>query len=503
MSTKTEITRLQSAKSSIKMAIEGKGVTVPDSTKLDGMAALIGSIPSGGGLSGETWVLNEYISPSSQEEVYSTDFTSNNRPFNSIRYTDSTSAILYYNDIVVYGGRPEVVWKNQAYRKVTFSAPPSGNLLTWLETNAVKQDTDLAVQPSKGISIATNGVTNVFPDVPYDAIKKVVATVNVAGAFPNGTEWTQSDVDPDIYVTSVANANGLWVAGSNNSGLYYSVDGKTWTQSDTTDIDVTSVANANGLWVAGSGSGPYYSVDGKTWTQNDSANADVFISVANANGLWVAIGIDNSGLYYSVDGKTWTQSNIIDVGFASVANANGLWVAGGDPEGLFYSVDGKTWARSNITAGEFTSVANANGIWVAACSGGPNENGLYYSVDGKTWTQSSITGEFTSVANANGLWVAGSNNSGLYYSVDGKTWTQSDIVDGESLWLVHNANGLWVAANSNYEVGGNGLYYSVDGKTWTQSNVINGGFILVANANGIWVASSDNGLYYSVSWEPS
>lgn len=48
MSTKTEITRLQNAKFSIKTAIEGKGVTVPDSAKLDEMAALIDSISSGG-----------------------------------------------------------------------------------------------------------------------------------------------------------------------------------------------------------------------------------------------------------------------------------------------------------------------------------------------------------------------------------------------------------------------------------------------------------------------
>lgn len=49
MSIKTEIARLQNAKASIKTAIEGKGVTVPDSTKLDGMAALVDSISSGGG----------------------------------------------------------------------------------------------------------------------------------------------------------------------------------------------------------------------------------------------------------------------------------------------------------------------------------------------------------------------------------------------------------------------------------------------------------------------
>lgn len=49
MSIQTELTRLTNAKSAIKAAIEGKGVTVPASTLLDGMAALIESIEAGGG----------------------------------------------------------------------------------------------------------------------------------------------------------------------------------------------------------------------------------------------------------------------------------------------------------------------------------------------------------------------------------------------------------------------------------------------------------------------
>ena len=49
MSIQTELTRLTNAKAAIKTAIEGKGVTVPEATLLDGMAALIDSIPAGGG----------------------------------------------------------------------------------------------------------------------------------------------------------------------------------------------------------------------------------------------------------------------------------------------------------------------------------------------------------------------------------------------------------------------------------------------------------------------
>ena len=49
MSVQSEITRIESAKTAIATAIEGKGVTVPDGTLLDGMAALIESIEAGGG----------------------------------------------------------------------------------------------------------------------------------------------------------------------------------------------------------------------------------------------------------------------------------------------------------------------------------------------------------------------------------------------------------------------------------------------------------------------
>lgn len=50
MSIQTELTRITNAKAAIKAAIEGKGVTVPDATLLDGMAALIDAIEAGGGV---------------------------------------------------------------------------------------------------------------------------------------------------------------------------------------------------------------------------------------------------------------------------------------------------------------------------------------------------------------------------------------------------------------------------------------------------------------------
>lgn len=49
MSIASEIERLQNAKSALKTAIEGKGVSVPSDTKLDGYADLVDSIEQGGG----------------------------------------------------------------------------------------------------------------------------------------------------------------------------------------------------------------------------------------------------------------------------------------------------------------------------------------------------------------------------------------------------------------------------------------------------------------------
>ena len=51
MGVQTEIDRLTNAKDAIATAIADKGVTVPEGTKLDGMAALIGAITTGGGTS--------------------------------------------------------------------------------------------------------------------------------------------------------------------------------------------------------------------------------------------------------------------------------------------------------------------------------------------------------------------------------------------------------------------------------------------------------------------
>ena len=66
MSIQTELTRITNAKSAIKTAIEGKGVTVPDGTLLDGMASLIESIEGGFNFLNAAEVVSGTITPTSR-----------------------------------------------------------------------------------------------------------------------------------------------------------------------------------------------------------------------------------------------------------------------------------------------------------------------------------------------------------------------------------------------------------------------------------------------------
>ena len=131
MSISSEITRISNAKTAISESIANKGVTVPSGTKIDGMAALIDSIQTGG------------------------------------------------------GG---------------------------------------AVQPSKALTVTSNGTTTITPDAPYDAIKQVDLTVNVASGdgfkitFPaTATNWDK-----------VSDANLLFSDGTKKPFISYSsVSGQT------------------------------------------------------------------------------------------------------------------------------------------------------------------------------------------------------------------------------------------------------------------------------------
>ena len=88
MSIQTEITRLEAGKAAIKTAIEGKGVTVPDGTLLDGMASLIESIQTGGGgkLFNRNWEIGSLTPSEDITSEYTINFENNYSGQGSIPY---------------------------------------------------------------------------------------------------------------------------------------------------------------------------------------------------------------------------------------------------------------------------------------------------------------------------------------------------------------------------------------------------------------------------------
>lgn len=313
-------------------------------------------------------------------------------------------------------------------------------------------------------------------------------------SFPNGTEWTQSNIT-NGKAESFCCANGVWVAAGDI--LRYSNDGKTWLPCTATSLssegyfeEFAAVGYANGCWVAtSSAESIWYSENGIEWTPADGTDGWYFNKLGFGNGIWIASA--DHEIFTSSDGKAWTLSYEFSNNVNSILYASNIFVVG-LVRGTYYSQDGVNWTNAaTLGTARANDLDYGSGLFVAATT-----TGLHYSVDGKTWTQSNITSTKATVRHANGKWVAG-GNGGAVFSQDGKTWTQSNVTGVFN--DIDHANGVWVAGSANL-----GLWYSFDGEVWTQSN-ITGNMRHIHNANGVWVAGSGGsaGMVYSVGWEPS
>jgi hypothetical protein len=210
------------------------GTFLPENIKkgvnIGGVIGTLEASPSGGGSTGETWVLNNEVgSLDSGGETINVNFTSNGLSFSSIGISINLRRQILYGSTVV---RAFDAWTSQAYRKLTFDASPTGDLLTWLQANGVKQANDTAVQPSKNVSITANGTTEVTPDVPYDALKEVSVQTNVPGSpgfsvtFPSTVDNPEGGfTTPSMYLYK---ADGTTTQVFSASGTEYSnIAGKT------------------------------------------------------------------------------------------------------------------------------------------------------------------------------------------------------------------------------------------------------------------------------------
>lgn len=187
------------------------------------------NVSGGGGSSSETWVLNDeaYLF-NNEATTFSANFTSNGLSFSSIMLSLNLRRQILYDSTVVKGLD---AWTSQAYRKLTFDAPPTGDLLTWLQANGVKQANNTVMQPEKTLTITSNGTITITPDVPYDALKKINVSTNVSSSpgfsvtFPSTVGDSDSGKSPSIFLYK---ANGTTLQIFSASGTEYSnVAGKT------------------------------------------------------------------------------------------------------------------------------------------------------------------------------------------------------------------------------------------------------------------------------------
>lgn len=164
----------------------------------------------------ETWLLNETLTDTTSGAGVGTsvNFISNDTNYVGISVllktgreglqvdysTSATESTTVYNTLTGSG------WVNGAYRTITFETAPTGDFLTWLQTNGTKQE-----EPATGhkltfddpISVTVNGnrVTSPYQLVNGD---KITATskfkMYVNGSYVNSA-LTFSIQDQDISIT--------------------------------------------------------------------------------------------------------------------------------------------------------------------------------------------------------------------------------------------------------------------------------------------------------------
>ena len=229
MSVQSEIDRIITAVGNAYSKVSEKGGTVPASQTVSNLATAIDSIPSSGAK--ETWVIKS--DASGEFATTQIAFTSNGQKFTSIGANDSSGVamVLYYDNTEVAGydiSGGVYEFSDQAYRKLTFDTPPTGALLTWLQSNATKQPDDTAVQNTKAVTITSNGTVSVTPDAPYDGLSSVDVTVDVASGGGGGAGFKVTFPATAMNWTSIDSAYILLLDGTfKHVEDYSTIGGKT------------------------------------------------------------------------------------------------------------------------------------------------------------------------------------------------------------------------------------------------------------------------------------
>jgi YVTN family beta-propeller protein len=343
----------------------------------------------------------------------------------------------------------------------------------------------------------TGGMGTPLNHVLFANGKFVAAVPDMKGCYvsADGVAWAFAQPaaqQTQFSLLEITYANGRYVGVGSAGNIGISTDASNWSRINTgTNNPITSLAFANGKFVALSANEALYTSDAvTTLTRSPEGNfynptmmaagmGGVGYNIRYLNGLYIAV--DNQGrVVTSPDAVTWTEHSIpgltVNGALTAAAYGNGRYVVVGMNGIIATSTDAVTWSASSsiATTRYFFDVQFLNGTFFAIGQGGMT----YTSTDGITWSSRAVIAsnynstasaydgsfahtpaEFRSIAYGNGMYViVGMNNSlnsnmgggnsyfaSVLTSTDGINWTErSDSADGIS-------NGLQLPGIVSYD----------------------------------------------------
>lgn len=164
MSIQTELTRIKNAKAAIKAAIEGKGVTVPDGTLLDGMAALVESIEAGGGSGGAQLAYGTFT-PAADTYDYVVTHNLGVMPDFIVVWSSDARTPSTYKGVLAIAASAKIMGNGQWYVRCRNSSyhyfANTYDITTEYSNSALfnVNETSFTVFPSRSLNYASAGVT--------------------------------------------------------------------------------------------------------------------------------------------------------------------------------------------------------------------------------------------------------------------------------------------------------------------------------------------------------
>ena len=356
---------------------------------------------------------------------------------------------------------------------------------------------------------ATNNCTMVYAE-KHDIFIACISGMGIYTSY-DGDNWTLRLSSTQANKLYYDTTTGICLAGSTvgtgSSGLWYSVNGYTWSSdSRQASKKVTYLGGAGGRLYAVIGGASHVSSDGYNWSTITAFSQYAISVIKYEQGLYMAciLGVNqNQSWYYSYDGINFTQASVTFTGTTYGVGFNDMkristetWVVA-LYTGIYYTTNrGKAWSVSNLgtSTGNWSFFAYKEKFYAGSCGGpGATYGGIQYSTDGKTWyATTGISGANFKFYCVNDRLFASCSTGVYLLNSDGISWTQIiDISD-----IIYGDNDILITAGGSYST--NGIDWkdidisNLDITSFNISKVYRCGSNLVVAST-----TSSNGMFYA------